>query len=48
MVVLAVVALCVVFGLIIAARLDFVGIGLIVVLALVATYFAGRLDKRRQ
>jgi hypothetical protein len=47
LVVLAVVALCAVIVVIIAAGLDFVGIGLIVVGALAATYYAGRLDNRR-
>jgi hypothetical protein len=42
-----VVALCVVIGLSLAFKLDFVLIGLMVVAALVATYIAGRLDKRK-
>jgi len=47
LVVLAVVALCVVIVVIIAAGLDFVGIGLMVVVALAVTFYAGRLDDRR-
>ena len=46
-VVLAVVALCVAVGFAVAASLDFVFLGLAVVVAVSATYFAGRLDKRR-
>jgi hypothetical protein len=42
-----VVALCVVIGLSLAFKLDFVLIGLMVVAALAATYIAGRLDKRK-
>ena len=41
------VALCVVVGLSLAFKLDFVLIGLMVVAALAATYIAGRLDKRK-
>jgi len=48
LVVLAAVALCVAIVVIIAAGLDFVGIGLMVVVALAATYYAGRLDDRRE
>jgi hypothetical protein len=47
-VVLAGVALCVLIGLAIASHLDFVLLGLVVVFAVGATYFAGRLDKRRR
>jgi len=43
-VVLAVIALCVVVGLSLAANLDFVLIGLAIVAALVATYLVGRRD----
>jgi hypothetical protein len=46
-VILAVVALCVAVGFAVAASLDFVFLGLAVVVAVSATYFAGRLDKRR-
>jgi 1,4-dihydroxy-2-naphthoate octaprenyltransferase len=42
--VLAVIALCVVVGLSLAANLDFVLIGLAIVAALVATYLVGRRD----
>jgi hypothetical protein len=42
-----VVALCVVVGLSLVFKLDFVLIGLMVVAALAATYIAGRLDKRK-
>jgi hypothetical protein len=42
-----VVALCVLIGLSLAFKLDFVLIGLMVVAALAATYIAGRLDKRK-
>ena len=42
-----IVALCVVIGLSLAFKLDFVLIGLMVVAALAATYIAGRLDKRK-
>jgi hypothetical protein len=42
-----IVALCVLIGLSLAFKLDFVLIGLMVVAALVATYIAGRLDKRK-
>ena len=42
-----VVALCVVIGLSLAFKLDFVLIGLMVVAALAATYIAGRRDKRK-
>jgi hypothetical protein len=44
---LAVIALCVVIGLAIAANLDFVLIGLAIVAALFATYLAGRRDSRQ-
>jgi hypothetical protein len=47
-VVVGVVALCVVVGLSLAFKLDFVLIGLFVVAALVATYIAGRIDKRKE
>jgi hypothetical protein len=47
-VVLAGVALCMLIGLAIASHLDFVLLGLVVVVAVGATYFAGRLDKRRR
>jgi 1,4-dihydroxy-2-naphthoate octaprenyltransferase len=43
-VVLAVIALCVVVGLALAANLDFVLIGLAIIVALVATYLVGRRD----
>jgi uncharacterized membrane protein len=43
-----VVALCLVIGLSVAFKLDFVLIGLFVVAALVATYIAGRIDKRKE
>lgn len=46
-VVAGVIALCVLVGLSLAFRLDFVLIGLMVVAALAATYIAGRLDKRK-
>lgn len=46
-VVLAAVALCVLIGLTIASHLGFVPVGLMVVVAVAVTYFAGRLDKRR-
>jgi 1,4-dihydroxy-2-naphthoate octaprenyltransferase len=46
-VVLAAVALCVLIGLAIASHLAFVPVGLMVVVAVAVTYFAGRLDKRR-
>ena len=42
--VLAVIALCVVVGLSLAANLDFVLIGLVIVAALVGTYLVGRRD----
>ena len=42
-----VVVLCVLVGISLAFKLDFVLIGLIVVAALAATYIAGRLDKRK-
>ena len=42
-----VVALCVLVGISLAFKLDFVLIGLMVVAALAATYIAGRLDKRK-
>jgi hypothetical protein len=42
--VLAVIALCVVVGLSLAANLDFVLIGLAIVAALVGTYLVGRRD----
>jgi hypothetical protein len=41
------VALCVLVGLSVAFKLDFVLIGLMVAAALAATYIAGRLDKRK-
>jgi hypothetical protein len=41
------IALCVVIGLAIASHLGFILVGLMVVFAVVVTYFAGRLDKRR-
>ena len=44
---LAVVALCALIGLAVASHLGFVAVGLMVVVALAVTYFAGRLDKRR-
>ena len=44
---LAAVALCVLIGLAIASHWGFVPVGLMVVVALAVTYFAGRLDKRR-
>ena len=47
-VVLAGIAFCVLIGLAIASHLDFVLLGLVVVAALGATYYAGRLDKRRR
>ena len=47
-VVVGVIALCVLIGLSLAFRLDFVLIGLFVVAALVATYIAGRIDKRKE
>jgi len=43
-VVLAVIALCLVVGLALAANLDFVVIGLAILAALVATYLVGRRD----
>jgi hypothetical protein len=43
-----VIALCLVVGLSVAFKLDFVLIGLFVVAALVATYIAGRIDKRKE
>jgi uncharacterized membrane protein len=48
LVVVGVVALCLVIGLSLAFQLDFVLIGLMVVAALVATYIAGRIDKRKE
>ena len=45
--VVGVIALCVLVGVSLAFKLDFVIIGLMVVAALVATYIAGRLDKRK-
>ena len=45
--VVGVIALCVLVGVSLAFKLDFVVIGLVVVAALVATYIAGRLDKRK-
>ena len=42
-----VVVLCVLVGISLAFKLDFVLIGLMVVAALAATYWAGRLDKRK-
>ncbi len=42
-----VVVLCVLVGISLAFKLDFVLIGLMVVAALAATYIAGRLDKRK-
>ena len=47
-VVVGVIALCLLVGLSIAFHLDFVLIGLFVVAALVATYIAGRIDKRKE
>jgi hypothetical protein len=44
--VLAVVVLCLLVGIAFAASLDFLLIAVAVVVALSATYFAGRLDKR--
>jgi hypothetical protein len=46
-VVLAAVALCALIGLPIASHLGVVLVGLMVVVAVAVTYFAGRLDKRR-
>jgi hypothetical protein len=46
-VVLAAVALCVLTGLAIASHLGFVLVGLMVVVAVAVTYFAGRLDERK-
>ena len=45
--VVGVIALCVLVGVSLAFKLDFILIGLMVVAALVATYIAGRLDKRK-
>ena len=45
--VVGVIALCVLVGVSLAFKLDFVVIGLVVVAALVGTYIAGRLDKRK-
>ena len=45
---MGVIALCLLVGLSIAFHLDFVLIGLFVVAALVATYIAGRVDKRKE
>jgi hypothetical protein len=42
------VALFLVIGVSLALKLDFVLIGLVVVAALVATYIAGRIDKRKE
>jgi hypothetical protein len=42
-----IISLCVLVGLSLAFKLDFVLIGLMVVAALAATYIAGRLDKRK-
>lgn len=42
-----VVALCVLIGISLAFKLDFVLIGLIVAVALATTYLAGRMDKRK-
>jgi len=47
-VVLAGAVACVLIGLAIASHLDFVLVGLVVVVAVGATYLAGRLDKRRR
>ena len=44
---MGVIALCVLVGVSLAFKLDFVVIGLVVVAALVGTYIAGRLDKRK-
>lgn len=44
--VLAVVVLCLLVGIAFAASLDFLLIAVAVVVALSATYFAGRLDRR--
>ena len=46
--VVGVVALCLVIALSLAFHLDFVLIGVVVVAALVATYIAGRIDKRKE
>ena len=46
-VVVGVIALCVLVGVSLSFKLDFILIGLMVVAALVATYIAGRLDKRK-
>jgi mannose/fructose/N-acetylgalactosamine-specific phosphotransferase system component IIC len=43
-----VVALCLAIGFSLAFQLDFVLVGIMVVAALVATYIAGRMDKRKQ
>jgi hypothetical protein len=42
------IALCLLIGVSLAFKLDFVVIGLMVVAALVGTYIAGRLDKRKE
>ena len=47
-VIVGVIALCVLIGLSLAFRPDFVLIGLFVVAALAATYIAGRIDKRKE
>ena len=47
LIVAGVVALCALIAFSLAFRLDFVLIGLIVVAALVATYIAGQIDKRK-
>jgi hypothetical protein len=47
-VVVGFIALCVLVGVSLAFKLDFVIIGLMVVAALVASYIAGRLDKRKE
>jgi Mn2+/Fe2+ NRAMP family transporter len=46
-VVVGVVALCLLVGFSLAFKLDFVLIGLVVVVALATTYLAGRMDKRK-
>jgi mannose/fructose/N-acetylgalactosamine-specific phosphotransferase system component IIC len=46
--VVGVVVLCLAIGFSLAFQLDFVLVGIMVVAALVATYIAGRMDKRKQ
>ena len=48
LVVAGVVVLCLAISFSLAFQLDFVLIGLVVVAALVVTYIAGRIDKRKQ